>query len=165
MSKKWFAVYTRPRYEKKIEKYLTDRRIECYLPLLKTLRQWSDRKKWVVIPLFPSYIFVKVDDHDYHEVLKCPGIVRYITFEGHAAELRDSQIENIKWILSSDIKTEPLNENIPKGSIVEIIKGPLKGLLAEMIQYNNKKIIVVRFDQLDKSLEIIIPANHVKVLK
>jgi transcriptional antiterminator RfaH len=164
MSKKWFALYTRPRFEKKVEKYLKDRGIICYLPLYKTLRQWSDRKKWVELPLFPSYLFVNVDERDYRNVLNAPGALKYITFEGFAVEIKEKQIENIKWILSSDILAEPLNETIPEGSIVEVIKGPLKGLFAELVHYNNKKIVVVRIDQLDKSLEILIPGNHLKLV-
>jgi transcriptional antiterminator RfaH len=164
MSKKWLVVYTRPRFEKKIEKYLNDRDIICYLPLYKTLRQWSDRKKWVELPLFSSYVFVKVDDQDYQNVLKADGVLRYVTFEGAAVEIPEGQIENIKWILSSDISTEPIHEPIPTGSIVEVIKGPLKGLIAELVKYKNKKIVVVRLEQLDKSLEIIIPGNHLKTV-
>jgi transcriptional antiterminator RfaH len=162
--KKWFAVYTRPRFEKKIEKYLTDRNIICYLPMVKLLRQWTDRKKWVEMPLFSSYIFVRVDEQDYVEVLKAPGTVRYITFEGNAVEISDKEIENIKWVLSSEITAEPIDTYIPKGEKVEIVKGPLRGLIAEMVTYNNKNIIVVRLDQLERSFEIILPANHVKLL-
>jgi transcriptional antiterminator RfaH len=162
--KKWYAVYTRPRFEKKVEKYLKDRNIECYLPLQKTLRQWSDRKKMVELPLFSSYIFVKTGTVDYLTVLNAPGAVRYISFDGSAVEIPVNQIEKIRWILSSDISCEVLEENIPEGSRVEIIKGPLLGLQAEMIDYKNKYRILVRLEQLDKSFEIQVPASHVKVL-
>jgi transcriptional antiterminator RfaH len=162
--KKWHALYTRPRYEKKVEKMLRERRIDCYLPLIKTLRQWSDRKKMVEIPLFASYIFVHVDEHDYNDVFRIPGVVKYISFEGTAVEIPEKQIENIRWVLSTDIKAEPLEAAIPMGSRVEIVKGPLTGLKAEMVTYNNKNIILVRVDQLNKSFMITIPAGHVKIV-
>ncbi len=161
---KWFAVYTRPRYEKKVEKALKIKGIRSYLPLVKTLRQWSDRKKWVELPLFSSYIFVLTEPKYYYEVLNIAGVVRYISFEGKPVEIPQKQIDNIEWILSTDITTEPLAEKIPEGSDVEIVKGPLKGLKAEMVSYNNKKIIILRIDQLDRSVEIQIPRNHVQIL-
>jgi transcriptional antiterminator RfaH len=163
-NKKWLAVYTRPRYEKKIAKVLTDYQITCYLPLIKTLRNWSDRKKWVEIPLFSSYIFVQVTQKEYTSVLMIPGVVRFVSFEGNAVEIPESQIENIKWVLSSEITAEPIEKHIPEGSMVEIIKGPLSGLRAEMVNYNNKRTIIVRMGQLDKSFEIHIPGSHVRVL-
>lgn len=162
--KKWLAVYTRPRYEKKTAKVFNDYNINCYLPLIKTLRQWSDRKKWVEIPLFSSYIFVHITNQEYMKVLQVPGVVRFVCFEGVAVEIPEKQIENIKWVLSTDVLAEPFEANIPQGSHVEIIKGPLHGLKAEMINYNNKKIIIVRIDQLNKSFEIQIPAGHVRVI-
>lgn len=162
--KKWLALYTRPRYEKKVEKMLRERQVDCYLPLIKTLRQWSDRKKMVEIPLFASYIFVFVDEHDYNEVFRIPGVVKYVSFEGVAVEIPEKQIENIRWVLSTDVKAEPLDAVIAPGSIIEIVKGPLNGLKAEMVTYNNKNIIVVRVDQLNKSFMITIPAGHVKMV-
>jgi transcriptional antiterminator RfaH len=162
--KKWHAVYTRPRFEKKVEKYLKERNIECYLPLQKTLRQWSDRKKMVELPLFSSYVFVNTGRADYLKVLNAPGAVRYICFDGNAVEIPVKQIEKIRWILSSDVDVEVLEEAIPEGSRVEIIKGPLLGLQAEMINYKNKYRILVRLEQLDKSVEIQVPVSHVKVL-
>ncbi len=162
--KKWLAVYTRPRYEKKTAKVFNDHNINNYLPLIKTLRQWSDRKKWVEVPLFSSYIFVHITNQEYIKVLQVPGVVRFVCFEGVAVEIPEKQIENIKWVLSTDVLAEPFEAHIPQGSHVEIIKGPLQGLKAEMINYNNKKIIIVRIDQLNKSFEIQIPASHVRVI-
>jgi transcriptional antiterminator RfaH len=163
--KKWYAIYTRPRFEKKAVRYLEERHINSYLPLVKTLRKWSDRNKLVELPLFASYVFVKVDNTEYPHVLNGPGIVRYVCFEGKAVEIPESQIENIRWILSTDVKTEVVDESIPQGSLIEIIKGPLIGLRAEMITYNNKSRILVRLDQFEKSVEIQVPASHVKIIK
>ena len=87
-----------------------------------------------------------------------------MSFEGNAVEIPEKQIENIKWVLSTDIIAEPMEGKIPTGALVEIVKGPLRGLKAEMINYNNKKIIVLRMHQLEKSFEIRIPRSHVRVL-
>lgn len=162
--KRWLALYTRPRFEKKILKALEEQNIECYLPLIKTLRQWSDRRKWVEVPLFSSYVFVNVSVSEHLVVLNTPGSVRFVAFEGSAVEIPVKQIESIKWVLSTNIEAEPLEEKIPEGSRVEVIKGPLMGLNAELTRYNNKNIIILRIEQLDKSIEVKIPRNHVRVL-
>lgn len=162
--KRWLALYTRPRFEKKLHRALVDQKIECYLPLIKTLRQWSDRKKWVEVPLFSSYLFVNISGPEYLNVLGTPGAVRFVTFEGNAVEIPVKQIENIKWVLSTNIVAEPLEEIIPEGSKVEIIKGPLMGLNAEMARYNNKNIIMLRINQLQKSIEVKIPRSHVRII-
>lgn len=164
-NRNWYAVYTRPRFEKKIEKFLQEKNIQCYLPMVKTLRQWSDRRKWVDMPLFNSYIFVYAElAQDKYEILSIPGVVRFISFDGSPVEIPAQQIEKIQWVLSTDIVSEPLNEMIAPGSRVEIIKGPLRGMRAEMVHYNNKKKIIIRIDQLERSLEIQIPENHVAPL-
>ncbi len=162
--KKWLALYTRPRYEKKIDKLLREKNITSYLPLVKTLRQWTDRRKWVEVPLFSSYVFVKIDESSYLEVLNTPGAVRFVSFEGKAVEIPEKEIDNIKWILSTDIQVDPLEENIPEGSTVKVLKGPLNGLKAEMVHYNNKNKIIIRIHQLERSFEIQIPRNHVKLI-
>jgi transcription antitermination factor NusG len=95
-------------------------------------------------------------------LLTVPGLIRFISFEGKPVEIPNEQIENIKWVLSTDIVSQPLPEKIPPGAFVEIIKGPLRGLRAELVQYKNRMKIVLRIDQLNKSIEIQIPESHVK---
>jgi len=116
------------------------------------------------MPLFSSYVFVKTNKSEFLEVLKAPGVVRFVSFDGVPVEIPEYQIEKIKWILSSDIVSEVIVEEIAKGSIVEIIKGPLMGLKAEMANYKNKSRILVRLEQLDKLLEIDVPISHVKII-
>ena len=96
MDKSWFAIYVKSRTEKKVSAELDKLGIDHYLPLLKVLKQWSDRKKWVIEPLFKSYIFVYIDTAQYYDVLKAINVVRYITFEGKAVAIPPQQIEAIK---------------------------------------------------------------------
>jgi transcription antitermination factor NusG len=81
----WYAVYTKPRSEKKLADLLNDKGIEAYLPMRRTLKQWSDRKKMVDEPLITSYVFVHVFRKNYFEVLNTPGAVKYIWFCGKPA--------------------------------------------------------------------------------
>ena len=162
--KNWYALYTRPRYEKRTAVELKHLGIEFYLPLVKTLRVWSDRKKWVEIPLFSSYLFIKTEEGELYKALAFYGAVRIVSFEGKPVVIPEKQIDEIKMILSSEIKAEPVDVKIPAGSKVEIIRGPLIGIIAEMVQYNNKHKIIIRMNQLEKSFEIQIPRNHVRII-
>ncbi len=161
IQKKWYVVYTRPRYEKRVEKYLSEKDIECYLPLVKSLRKWSDRKKWVDLPLFSSYVFIRINEKQHFDVLNTQGVVRFISFEGKPAVIHDKQIEEIKWLLSNEVETETVDKKLEPGTMVEIIKGPLRGFKAEMIYYNNKKNILIRLEQLGKVILVKVSENQV----
>ena len=155
-SRNWYAVYTKPRYEKKLTKYLTDKGIEAYLPLSKTVRQWSDRKKIVEMPLMSSYVFVNVIPDQYYEVLNTPGAVKYIWFGGKPAVIPAKQIETLKLIIDADLEVNCVSGIIPKGSIIKVASGPLKGLSGELLNYAGKHKVVVRIDHLDKVLMLTI---------
>ena len=100
---KWYVVYTKSRSEKKTNERLEKIEIETYLPLIKTLRQWSDRKKKVEIPLINSYIFVKANKLNYTSILNTEGVINFIKFENKHASIPDNQINNLK-ILMQDSK-------------------------------------------------------------
>jgi transcription antitermination factor NusG len=159
----WYAVYTFPRAEKKVYAELVKKGIAVYLPLLHILRQWSDRKKWVEEPLFRSYIFVNIPQSQYFEVLNTTGVVRYVTFEGKAVPIPPRQIEAVRFFLSSD---DPLPENVEKylpGQLVEVIKGPLKGLFGELVQLAGKQKIKVEISAVGQSIFVTIPMSHLRL--
>jgi len=94
--KKWYAVYTHAKWEKKVAALLTRKNIENYCPLNKVSRQWSDRKKIVYEPLFTSYVFVHVTDKEYLSVLQTDGVLNYVSWQGRPAIIRDSEIELVR---------------------------------------------------------------------
>jgi len=158
----WYAIYTKPRAEKKIYQKLNDINIESYLPLQKRLKQWSDRKKWVEEPAIRSYVFVKISEKEYYDVLNIQAVLRYVTFEGKAASIPEWQINTMKLALDVDAETEITNENIMTGEHVQIKKGPFMGIKGELIEYKGKKKVVVRIDNIGQSLLINIPINFLK---
>lgn len=158
----WYAIYTNPRAEKKTHTLLTQRGFEAYLPLLKVLKQWSDRKKWVEEPLFRSYLFVRVSEREYLDVLQVQGVVKYISFSGKAAVIRDEQIETIKMLLSSEAELDITEHEFKKGEQVSIKAGPFIGLKGELIDLHNSKRFLVRFDQLGKSIVLNIPIVYLE---
>ena len=98
--KKWFALYTKPRWEKKIDAVLTRKGIESWCPVQKVQRQWSDRKKVIEDPLFKSYVFVHIDESERTRVLMTDGVLNFVHYIGKPAVIRDEEIDFMKKYLS-----------------------------------------------------------------
>ncbi len=149
---KWRVLYTKSRQEKKVANLLTERGIKNYLPAIKTLKQWSDRKKKVEEVLFKSYVFVNLDEREYYEALKVPGVVRYVSFEGKAATISERQIETIKDTISNELEFDISTDYFKKGDLLTIKKGPLKGTSGEVVSWSGKKRLLVRINEIGYSL-------------
>jgi transcriptional antiterminator RfaH len=160
----WFAIYTHPRAEKKIHSELLKKGIDAYLPLQRTLKFWSDRKKWVEEPLFKSYIFVHISDVQYFEVLNTPGIVRYVTFEGKAVPIPDKQIDAIRYYLSTEDEPVEIHPEIAPGQAVEILKGPLRGLRGELVEISGKHKVKVEISAIGQSILVTVPLSQLRVI-
>jgi transcription antitermination factor NusG len=159
----WHAIYTRSRAEKRLYEELCSKQIECYLPLQKTLRQWSDRSKWVEKPLLPSYLFVKVSDKEYYDVINTNLAVCYVTFGGKAVPIPEEQIEALRLFLKDkNLKVDLCPDSLEKGELVEVVDGPLKGIQGEVIQIRGKNRIVIRFDSLGTCVYTDISLDKVK---
>ncbi len=157
----WFALYTRPRFELKVEQSLKQMGINSYLPTQKILKEWCDRKKWITEPLFRSYCFVQITPENYFLPLKAYGVVRYVWFEGKPAPVRDSEIETIKLICSSKLSLEIINFEFAKGQNVIITNGPLKGLKGEFIENKGKHNILVRIDSISHGVLVSVSPNYI----
>jgi len=128
MEKKWLVFYTKSRAEKKVDTLLKRFGFESYLPLNKVVRQWSDRKKKLEVPLFNSYIFVKDLESSIPEILKTSGISWNIKHNGKPAILRDKEMETIKRFITSGLLLESISvDNLEVGDKVKVIDGPLRG--------------------------------------
>ena len=163
-SKKWLAVYTKPRHEKTVEKEFLKKGFEAYLPILKQRRKWSDRKKWVEFPLFRSYIFVKTEIKNALFVLQTLGVVKVVKFGGEVAVIQDESIEAIKLMIEGGYNPEPLNYFI-KGDPVEVKDGPLKGIVGEVIRLDKNDRLLIRVDAIQHSISIQINLGFLKPIK
>ena len=161
----WYVLYTKPRNEKKVFESLTSAGIEAYLPLVKTLKQWSDRKKWVEEPLFRSYIFVHIDKSEYFNVLNIYGIVRYITFEGKAVPIPENQILAIKQYVGKDFESYDNTQEFNPGDKVEVVKGSLIGLQGRLISIKNKQKVKIEIEAISQSVYLSLPKSFVEVIK
>ncbi len=162
---KWFAVYTKPRNEKKVLKFLSDKGINAYAPIQKRLKKWSDRRKWVEEPLISSYVFVNIAPAHYYDVLNTPGIVRYITFEGKAVPIPEKQIEVLRRLVASETEIEVYPEKFTEGDRVEVRTGPLFGLQGELVEFRGRRMVLLRIDQIGQSLLLNIPLAFLEPLK
>jgi len=98
-NKKWFAVHTKPRFEKRVTEILTRKKIENYCPINKVLVQWSDRKKLVNEPLFPYFVFIKMTESELLSLKQIDGVINFVYWLGRPAVIREAEIEAIKQFL------------------------------------------------------------------
>lgn len=164
-NKRWYAVYTKSRNEKKAHAALLEAGIDAYLPLVKILKQWSDRKKWVEEPLFRSYLFVNILPGQYHQVLNTFGIVRYITFEGKATEVPVNQILAIKHYIDAEDFSSEQDAHFVVGDKVEIFRGPLKGLTGNLLRVKGNQKVRIEIESIGHSLVLTIPQSYLRVLQ
>lgn len=141
--RKWYAVYTRPRWEKKVNQLLGEKGVESYCPLNKVRRKWSDRYKWIEEPLFKSYVFVKVSEHERTYVRMTNGVINFVYGEGKPAVIREKEIQNIRRFLDEyenvQVKEMP---SFKLHQRVKVAAGPLMDQEGEIIQIRHKLVSV-----------------------
>ena len=160
----WYAIYVKSRTEKKVATEFEIDGFDYYLPLVKKLKQWSDRKKWIEEPLFRSYIFVHIDQKQYYPVLQTPNVVKYVSFENKAVPIRNEQIEAVKYFLNEK-DPENIDQQVwEEGQKVEVISGSLAGLKGELIEVRGKKKVKVEIEVVGKTLIIQIPKSKLQFI-
>ena len=119
----WYVLYTKPKWEKKVAERLTQIGVECYCPLITQIKQWSDRKKKVEMPLFNSYVFVQLSEIDRNTVFNIPGVVRYLFWLGKPAVVRDEEISIIKSSLKASNVSGITVSSIQVGDRIKLESG------------------------------------------
>ncbi len=152
-SKNWLVFYTKSRQEKKVNDLLHRRGFEVFLPMQKVMRQWSDRKKKVEVPLFNSYIFVRETEDKIPSILQTPGVAWNIRHNNKPAILQARELETIKRFLESGLLLESQQlENLQAGDPVEVIDGPLKGMVGYLIKTHAGDKFTVALESIGQSL-------------
>lgn len=141
--KQWFAVYTRSCFEQKVASLLEKKEIENYCPLNKVERQWSDRKKTVLEPLFKSYVFVRISSAQRVEVLQTTGIVNFVHWLGRPAIIKDEEIAAVKSFLKKNEYVTLERHEFNLNEKVKIIEGPLKTKEGSVVEILHKSVRVV----------------------
>ena len=151
-TRNWFVIYTRARWEKKVDQLLKQQGINSYFPIRTIENQWADRKKMVELPLFSSYVFVNISLKEELVVRQTHGVLNFIYFLGKPAIVQNSEIEKIKNVLSENPDTEVVSlKGVRVGDRVRIKNGILSNQNGNIVKVNGKTVLMV-FDHLDCAL-------------
>lgn len=161
LEKKWYVLLTRPRFEKKVGERLVKNNFECCVPLKKELRIWHDRKKWIEVPIFKSYVFINIEEKYRYRVFDIPGILKYVSIGSEIAVLRSSDIENIRILSTNSDDVDLEFVDYMKGDLIEVLTGDLKGLTGELIEDGKNKKIKVRISALECFATVVIEKSIV----
>lgn len=161
--KKWYAVYTKPRWEKKVNQLLTDKAIETYCPLNKVSRQWSDRVKVVLEPLFKSYVFTRISPDEMTNVRMTDGVLNFVYWTGKPAIIKDKEIELIKNFLDEYDNVELEKVELEPSQKVIVKRGVFMEKEGEVIKVLNNKAVVI-INSLGYRIVAQIKKNNLQVL-
>lgn len=158
----WYAVWTRSRHERTVERQLSSLGIETFLPSVNRWRRWKDRRKQVAFPLFPGYCFARFLLASRLRVLKCSGVVAIVSFGDRAIAIPDSEIEALQRLLDSGL---PLDPCLPtkEGSMVEVVYGPLRGVIGRFVRGGRADRLLLSVDTISRSVSVEINSADVKL--
>jgi transcription antitermination factor NusG len=158
----WYAVYTAPRAEKAVSERLTEAGIAHYLALHKVKHQWSDRIKEVSVPVINGYVFVYIPENEFSKVMRVYGAISFLKSGGVPVAIPDKQIETFRFMVeNTDEAIEYSTDQPSQGQTVSICKGPLEGLMGELVDYNGKYKVLVRLERFGCALTTV-PLSFIK---
>src|SRR6185437_7268059 len=149
----WYALYTNPRHEKVVAKQLHERCVENFLPLYRTWHRWKDRRKQVELALFPGYVFVRIEEHNKLQVLKIPGAVNLVTFNGKLAAVPEPEIEALRNALDNQVFAEPC-PYLQVGRKVRVVRGPMAGAQGILSRKKDRYRVVISVEVLMRSVAL-----------
>lgn len=160
-SKKWFALYTKPRWEKKIDALLLKKGVESWCPLQKVERQWSDRKKIIEDPLFKSYVFVHINDTERTKVLMTDGVLNFVYYLGKPAIIKDEEVDTIKkYLAEKDARISIISEQgFMEEMKIKVNYGVFMGNEGTVIRGGKKKVFV-KLQSLGHVMVVEFPAEY-----
>jgi transcription antitermination factor NusG len=161
--KKWYAVYTKPRWEKKVHKLFYEKGLENYCPLNKVRKKWSDRIKVVEEPLFRSYIFVKISEEEKTKVRMTNGVVNFVYWQGKPAVVKEKEINIIKKFLNEyeNVTAQPVT--LRSDMKIKIQQGMFMDNEATITKVLNNKVQVI-IESIGYSLVAVIDRSNIAVV-
>lgn len=150
----WFALYTNSRAEKKLAEKLKQAGIEVYLPIKRVLHQWSDRKKWVEVPVISSYVFVCILPSQTQLIYSTPGFVAFVCDKGKPAVIPSPQIETMRLTVDHHLNYTIEQNTLKTGELIRMTSGPLTGVIGEIIQIRSQSRLFLRIPQLGYGLSV-----------
>lgn len=159
----WYVVYTRTRHEKSVADHCGQRGVTAFLPLYHVQRRWKQRRAEVLLPLFPSYVFVHFALQDRVHILGMPGIVSLVSFNNSPAVVPEPQIESLKQAMALG-RAEP-HVYLHSGRRVRVTAGPLAGLEGIVVEVKNRVQVIISFEWMARSVAISLDATDVEALR
>lgn len=153
---RWYALHTRSRFEQVVNNGLRGKAIETFLPRVQVMSRRKDRRKKILIPLLPGYVFVQADlePYLYWEIIKTVGVVRMVAFKGRPVPASDQEIESLM-ILNGTDRTVENRAFMQKGDRVMIMEGPLKGLVGFYLRHKDRsEKVVISIELLKRSMAV-----------
>jgi transcription antitermination factor NusG len=163
--KKWFAIYTKPRWEKKVDAILLRKGIQSWCPLQRVERVWSDRKKVIEDPIFKTYVFVRINPEQRLGVLQTDGVLNFVHFLGKPAIIKDEEVENVKlYLLEKDakVRVESLKSFAENDKVI-IRQGVFMDNTGTVLKAGSRKIYV-RLESLEQVMIVEFPASYAEVV-
>jgi transcription antitermination factor NusG len=159
----WYAIYTRHQHEKMVAQILTSKGFNTFLPLYATIHDWKDRKRALLLPLFPCYVFLKGDIHRRLQIITTPGIYGLVSSAGQPAAIPDAEIESIRRVVDSGVRVEA-HPYLECGQRVRIKCGPLTGIEGILVRKKNISRLVLSVEILGTAAAIEVAAFQVEAL-
>lgn len=165
-TEKWYVIKTMSRAEKKTAERLDSLGFKNYLPLQTTIKQWSDRKKKIEVPLIPGVLFINCHETQLIGIYDIQGVHSILRLSGKFAVVREEEIHNLQLLLKDrvDIAEEDF-ETILEGELVEVIQGPLQGIIATSIEHQRNYRIIIQFESIGRQFVVHVPRSQVRKIK
>jgi transcription antitermination factor NusG len=162
VSAEWYAIWTRSRHEQVVREQLERKHLEAFLPTITRWSRWKDRKKKIDWPLFPGYCFAKFETDAALSVLKCTGVVNIVSFEGKPAPIPSYELNSIRLLIGSELQYDPC-PLIHEGMMVEVVHGPLRGVIGRLMRKEALKArLVLSVDLIGQAVSVEVDAADVK---
>jgi transcription antitermination factor NusG len=160
---RWYAVSVRARHEKVVARHLDHQGLNYFLPVYRSVRRWKDRRKELEMALFPGYVFVSLDLRDRLSVLRAPGVVQFVTFQGQPAAVPDGEIAALESSLSAGFQPRP-HPYLRQGKRVRVKSGPLMDAEGIMIRRKEGFRLVLSIDLIMRSVMLEVDEADVEPL-
>ena len=157
----WFALWTRSRHEQVVRDQLERKTIDAFLPTITRWSRWKDRKKKIDWPLFPGYCFARFDPADALPILKCTGVVNIVSFDGKPAPIPDYELDSVRLLVGSELQYDPC-PMIREGMMVEVMHGPLKGVVGRLMRKGAHARLVLSVDLIGQAVSVEVDAADIR---
>jgi len=149
----WHALYTRHQHEKVVAQALLSKGFDVFLPQYRAVHRWKDRRKEVLLPLFPNYVFIYGGLDRMLNIVTTPGVHSLVTWGARPAEIPTEEIEAVRRLVNSPLQIEP-HPFLKCGDRVRIKSGPLEGIKGILVRKTRGVRLVLSVEMLSQSAAV-----------